>query len=213
MTKFRPLTLPLTLPEYRRVYELIYAVLEGRANTPRACMFFAIVGSLILNKHCQIAARPVAGAFMLCVDEMPSVIAIAKNTGGMITSDKDGFHMWVQTKTHVVDFMAPIFNEGVNADGIRAVIPRRMFQRPLSSEAESADALTRPGDFATLPNVELTNYFVDEFMNRPSHVDVLLAADRWFKKYPKKLGDLSLRDDSGQIHRLKLQAPEFSGAW
>ena len=39
--------LQLTLPEYGRIYEVIYSVLEGRANTPFACMFFAAAGALI----------------------------------------------------------------------------------------------------------------------------------------------------------------------
>lgn len=38
-----PPRLLLTLPEYDRIYKVIYSALEGRANTPRACMFFAVV--------------------------------------------------------------------------------------------------------------------------------------------------------------------------
>lgn len=205
--------LQLTLPEYNRVYEVIYSVLEGQANTPFACMFFATVGALILKEHHKIEARPVAGAFFLCVDPEPFGISFAKKENGLVTSDLDGFHMWVQTKTHVIDFMAPIFNESIEGKGYHKTVPRKMFQRPLCSEAESIEALRAPGDYFTLPNIELTNERVQAFMDRPTYMDLLGAANRWFKKYPRKLDDLSLSNDLGEVHKLTLSAPSISGAW
>lgn len=203
----------LTLPEYRRIYEVIYSVLEGRANTPFACMFFAAAGALILNKHYRIPARAVAGAFLLCTDPAPSVISIAKNDDGVVTSDRNGFHMWVQTKTHVIDFMSPIFNEAVKGKGYPGTVPRRMFQRPLSAEVESIEQLRTPGDYFTIPDIELTSELIDSLYDRPANVDLLNAVERWFKKYPKKLDELSLVNDLGEIYKLTLRAPAISGAW
>lgn len=205
--------LQLTLPEYRRIYEVIYSVLDGRANTPHACTFFAIAGAFILKEHYKIHARPIAGAFLLCVDTTPAVISIAKNEDGMVTSDLDGFHVWVQTETHVIDFMAPIFAESMRDKDFPYPIPRKMFQRPFSTEVESIDALRKPGDYLTLPNIELTNDRVQSFMERPSCMDLLEAVNRWFKRYPKKLDELSLLNDLGEIQRLVLHAPSISGAW
>lgn len=205
--------LQLTLPEYGRIYEVIYSVLEGRANTPFACMFFAAAGALILNKHYKIPARAVAGAFLLCTDPTPSILSIAKNEGGMVSSDQDGFHMWVQTETHVIDFMAPIFNESVKAKGYSWTVPRRMFQRLLSEEAESIDHMHVPGDFYTMPDLELTGELIDSLFDRPTSVDLLNAIDRWFKKYPRKLDDLSLLDNLGEVHKMTLSAPRISGSW
>lgn len=205
--------LHLTPPEYDRIYEVIYSVLEGWANTPFACMFFATAGALILNKHYKISARPVAGGFLLCADSTPSVISIAKNENGLISSDIDGYHMWVQTQTRVIDFMAPIFNESIKGKGHSFTVPRKMFQRPLSTESESIDAISIPGDYFTLPNIELTNERIQSFMDRTSHMDLLNAVDRWFKKHPKKLDDLSLLNDLGEVAKLTLNAPPISGAW
>jgi hypothetical protein len=212
-TKPSATKLRITLPEYSRIYEVIYSVLEGRANTPHACMFFAIAGAFILKEHYKIPARPVAGGFLLCVDSTPSVISIAKHEDGTITSDLDGFHMWVQTETHVIDFMAPIFNESIKGKGLLSSVPRKMFQRPLPAEVESIDRLSAAGDYFTLPNIELTNERLQSFMDRPSHMDLLEAANRWFKKHPKKLDDLSLLNDLGEVAKLTLRAPKVSGAW
>lgn len=215
MAKNKPVSpkTQLTLPEYGRIYEIIYSVLEGRANTPYACMFFATAGAVILQEHYKIAARPVAGAFFLCIDPEPFGISFAKNKDGLISSDLDGFHMWVQTQTQVIDFMAPVFNESVAGKGYHKAVPRKMFQRPLSMEAESIEQVRTPGDYFTLPDIELTNERVQTFMARPSHMDLLNAANRWFKKYPRKLDDLSLLNDLGEVQKLTLRAPPISGAW
>lgn len=79
--------------------------------------------------------------------------------------------MWVQTETHVIDFMAPIFNEAVKGMGYPGTVPRTV------------------------------------------NVDPLNLVDRWFKKYPKKLDELSLLNDLGEIYKLTLRAPAISGAW
>lgn len=201
---------PLSAHEYLRVYQVIHAVLENRANTPHACMFFAIAGSFILNKYHHIAARPVAGAFLLCVDAAPSVINIGKDEGNKVGWDKDNFHMWIQTEHHVIDFIAPILHESIQG---KMHVPRRMFQRLRSSESASINSLGKIGDFYTLPDPELSDYFVDEFMQRPNHVDLLLAIDAWYKPYPQPLKGMALLDNFGKIEPLEIVAPPVDGAW
>src|SRR5690606_13763361 len=109
--------------------------------------------------------------------------------------------------------MAPIFNESIAGKGYPSAVPRKMFQRPLSAEAESIDELHAPGDYFTVPYAELTDELVDSLLGRPTNVDLLNTADRWFKKYPRKLDNLSLLNDLGEVHKLTLSAPRISGAW
>lgn len=49
--------------------------------------------------------------------------------------------------------------------------------------------------------------------DRAENVDLLNAVDRWFKKYPKKLDDLSLLDELGEVHKLALCPPHIAEAW
>jgi hypothetical protein len=44
-------------------------------------------------------------------------VAYAKLSGGRISSDLDGFHSWVQTDAHAIDFMARRFREGLQGRG------------------------------------------------------------------------------------------------
>lgn len=201
---------PLTAQEYERIYQVIHAVLEDRANTPHACMFFAIAGSFILNKHHTIAARPVAGAFLLCVDPTPSVLSICKDKGNTIGCDQNNFHMWVQTEHHIIDFIAPLFLDSVQA---RFDIPRQMFLRRQESETPSIDGLSSPGDFYTWPDPDLSEHLVNTFMDRPNHVDLLLAIDAWYKPYPAPLAEMALLDNYGKVEPLRIVAPRVDGAW
>jgi len=75
-------------------------------------------------------------------------------------------------------------------------------------------------DKATSPKLQLTvlEYnriyeVIYSVFDRSATVDFLNAVDRWFKKYPKKLDDLSLLNDLGEVHKLTLSAPRISGAW
>lgn len=121
--------------------------------------------------------------------------------------------MWIQTETHAIDFMTPIFKESIKSSGNGMTVPRKMFQRPLSEETDLIEELTKPGDYFTIPNPELTKELIDSFTDRDGNMDLVLAADRWFEKYPKKMDDLSLMDDLGKVHKLILSAPPIKGAW
>ncbi|HEL7888382.1 DUF2026 family protein [Stenotrophomonas maltophilia] len=69
-------------------------------------------------------------------------------------------------------------------------------------------------DKAASPKLQLTLPEYNRiYEDRPTNVDLLNVADRWFKKYPKKLDDLSLLNDLGEVHKLTLSVPRISGAW
>ncbi len=203
----------LTLPEYKRIFGTIYSILEGRANTPHACLFFASAGALILNKHYKISARAIGGAFMVCTDADPSVIVFGKVVDGLLESSGDGFHFWVQTEHHIIDFMAPIYAECTMSLGATKRVPRKMLQKEISTEAASPNDLVAPGNFFTIPNFELTEDLIDNFLNRHTNTDLLQACDRWFEKYPKRMRDISLLDDTGAVHRVRFEFPTISGVW
>lgn len=55
----------LPLPDYQRIYQVAYSVLEASeiAITHRACIFFASVGTLILRDHCSCPRPSVPAAW------------------------------------------------------------------------------------------------------------------------------------------------------
>lgn len=167
----------ITLAEYNRIYQVARGVIEGVGTAEKSCIFFASFGAYILNKHYKIPARAVADGYALCVSDEPKVAFFGKDEDGRMVSASDGFHMWVLTRTHVIDFMAPIFPETFAPAMPGFAMPRRMLQRELSTEATSLDGLRKTGDFITLPDPDLTESLIDNFLQREMNTDLLMIAE------------------------------------
>lgn len=141
-----PSKLILPFPDYCRIFRVIYSVLDGRAHTHRACIFFAIAGTLLLQRHYKLTALPVSGAAAYMVDADTSLVAtFGKIEDDMLIATPEAFHCWVECDGYAIDFMAPVFRENLNAAGMRHATPRKMFQRPLSEMASSSAQLARDG--------------------------------------------------------------------
>lgn len=81
----------LALPDYQRIYQVAYGVLEssGNAMTHRACIFFASAGTTILRKHYGLAATISAGCLALMVDEeRANVVVYGRDEEGEFVNDR-----------------------------------------------------------------------------------------------------------------------------
>lgn len=68
----------LPLPDYQRIYQITYSVLEASeiAIAHRACIFFASVGALILRDQYSLPATISAGRMALMVDEQKANVVV-----------------------------------------------------------------------------------------------------------------------------------------
>lgn len=204
----------MPLSEYNRIHQVAHGVLRDVGRPEKACKFFACFGAMVLTKHYKIPARAVAGGFALCINDTPEVAFFGQIDHGRISTSSEGFHMWVQTETHVIDFMAPIFPEAF-ADGAWGVkIPRRMFQRRLLTESESLDGLTTIGAFYTLPDPYLTEDMVDDFFNQPANIDLLNVGNAWYGGRTRKQPlAMAMQDNLGEVFQLQLPSTTAMGSW
>lgn len=204
----------LTLSEYNRIHQVARGVIEGLGTAERSCIFFAVFGAYILETRYKIPATAVAGNLALCVGDEPKVAFFGRDEGGRIVADSDGFHMWVQTETHIIDFMAPIFPESFAGLLGNTAIPRKMLQRPIESEADDLDSLHAVGDFITLPSRELTHALLEKFGKRPANSDLIHVAETWFgTSKGKQLPTFAMINDLGQVTNLKLPTKVATGSW
>ncbi len=204
----------ITLSEYNRIYQVVHGVLNDIGYPEKACIFFACFGAMMLNKHFKIRARAVAGGFALCVNETPQVTFFGQIEEGRALISAEGFHMWVQTQSHIIDFMAPIYTEAFAETRANLIIPRKMFQRPFGSEAQSLNDLNSPGDFFTLPDPKLTEALIDDFFSKNSRGDLLMVADQWFGgRRRKQKRSLVIQNDLGEKHQLTLPPTMAAGSW
>lgn len=205
----------LPFADYCRIFRIIYSVLDGRANTHHACIFFAVAGASILRKHYKFKALPVAGAAAYMVDTKTSLIAtFGKIEADLLISTPDAFHCWIQCEGYAIDFMAPVFRENLRAAGTLSTIARKMFQRPLAEMATSFDELTHEGAFSLFPNSECTQAMIEDFEAKASSGDLANICSHWFRRPPKRIPDtLNMGNDLGKIEHLNLHGPEVCGVW
>jgi hypothetical protein len=203
----------ISLSDYNRIYQVAHGVLRQVGEVEHASMFFASFGSMMLNKHFKIPARPVAGAFAICVDDLPEVAAFGTVNGDKLTSDDAGFHTWVQTENHIIDFMGPIYPEAFAKRSFEKPIERRMFQRPRSEQTPSAN-LAHAGDFLALPNTELTDRLLTKFLARPRTHDLMIIGETWFgRRSGKQKPTSTITNDLGTTYRLSLPNHAALTAW
>lgn len=204
----------LTLGEYNRIHQVARGVLEGVATAERSCIFFASFGAYILSKHYKIPAQAVAGGFALCLNDEPKIAFFGKDEDGRMVWSSDGFHMWVQTQTHIIDFMAPIFPETFAEVMPGTAFPRKMLQRRIETEGASLNELRATGDFITLPDPDLTESLIDNFLDRPANGDLLMIAEQWFgSPRGKQQQSFAMVNDVGEVQQLSLSNAVAAGTW
>lgn len=209
MKKF---VIPLT--DYCRIHRVAHGVIEQLSSPEKSCIFFSIFGAYILKHVYKINARPVAGAFVLCVDDEPSVASFGKLENDLIISDSEGFHMWVQTEHHIVDFMSPLFSKSFAKKFESEALPPKMFQKLQSTEAESALDLKVVGDFITYPNLDLTHILMAQFLERNDTQDLVQVAETWFgKRRGKTQKHMAMQNDLGEVYKLALPTIKIQGSW
>lgn len=205
----------IPLSDYERIFRVIYSVLDEHANTPHACLFFAIAGAAILELKYKIQAKPIAGAAAFGVHGSSSTVStFGRIVDADLVSAEDAFHCWIQAGDIVIDFMAPLFRESLLTYGHDVAVPRRMFQKSISEMAQSLDELYQEGTFILNPNIQLTTKLIQSFFTRPANADLVNICLEWYAKPPKKLSTgMSVSDDEGRIYLLKPIGPEITGVW
>jgi hypothetical protein len=203
------------LPDYERIFRVIYSVLDGHVNTPHACVFFAVIGASILELKYKIAATPVAGAAAFGVFEPTAAVSTFGNfVDGELVSSEKAFHCWVESNGIILDFMAPLYRESLRTFGHNIPVSRRMFQKPLREMAPSVNHLEAEGSFFVRPNSELSKALFSSFFSRPMATDLANVCLSWYRRPPKALvANMAMRDDRGALYPLQLKGPTLTGAW
>jgi hypothetical protein len=204
----------LPLPDYQRIYQIAYSVLEASeiAITHRACIFFASVGALILRDHYRMPATISAGCMAMMVDEQSSnVVVYGRNQDGAFVNDEKAFHAWCQCDGWLIDFMAPIMGTALREDGVTWNVPRRMLQKRLEDQKDNLSEIQHVGDFFTMHDRSLTEALIDgQSIQFEDLTNICLT---WFRRPPKPLKELAMGDTHAAPKKLMARAPTIEGVW
>jgi hypothetical protein len=206
---------PIPFADYCRVFSVISCVIEDHSDVHHACNLFAMIGAHILREHYRLAAKAVSGAAVYCLNPELNPLAFAKNLDGRLAAGLDGFHSWVECKGYAIDFLAPLFPENVAEIDSQAEVPRRAFMKPLSLMSsmlpQKGDA---EGTFLLIPNEACEANMIETFCRTPISSDLQTICTRWYRRPPKKMDtEMLIRDDRGEVTKLKRRDIEIRGFW
>lgn len=206
--------LPITLPEYERLFRIIHAVIENeQGDSSKACLFFGIAGAYLLSQSHRLKnARPVAGVagYNLRTPTNLSII-LGGIENGEWHSDEDHFHCWIEIDDWIIDLTAPLFDEMAPSDRKGAIVPRLMFQKPTVGNFKN---INTPGAYFHLPNPELTVALVAKFSQKPAHSDLISICEKWYERPPKKMvPSIGIGDKHGNVKEVPLSRLRVEGAW
>jgi len=198
------------------MFRVLHAISSAMGNTVgKSCVFHNVIGALMTAKHYMPDARPVTGAaFVRVHDPSQSVLTCARIDGTDIASDPDAFHCWVEAGGYAIDFTAPTYKEALEGAGNMQAIPRKMFQRPLTSMATSLDELQKEGDFLLVPDHDLSEALIQRFMSKHAPTDLANVCLSWFKKpLTKTPAEMSMINDLGEETRMRLPSIFVPSCW
>lgn len=199
---------PLSLPNYQRIYQFIYSVLEasGSAITHRSCVFFAATGAAILQTHYDLPATIGIGCMVLRVDKQrPNVVVYGRIENGYFVSDETAFHAWVECDGWLIDFMTPIMGVALQQAGADWVVPSRMLQKNLEDSKNSLGEIQHIGEFFVEHNAALADLVIDSQSAR--FFQLMDTCVDSYCKLPEPLR----KTESAYIHS-RLCAPSIVGA-
>jgi len=202
--------------DYERITLTIKAVLDSEnAATAHACQFFALMGGAILYRHYGIRARPVFGAAFLMLDgASKDVLSYGKlDEQGMIGSDANHYHAWLETEQYVIDFMAPLYGDAMRAKGYTKDVPRWMLQRSHFSLAPDAFQLRKQGDCHFVGNETLSQQMLKDFLCIRMYQDLIRISTEWYRKPPKPMPAVQTSSASGKIRTIQLGRSIVEGEW
>ncbi len=204
----------ITLKQYEDIYRILSSVGEHFSHgAGNSCQFYNVNGSFLLSTILKIEARPVMGAAFIRLNDNGDALSFAEREGNKYFSSSKGFHCWIETRDHYIDFTSPEYRESnLEIDG--STVPRSMFQKPKSTMSKDQFALLNPGDYFFSVNKELTNKLLSQVMSSPAAQDLANICCDWYRNYNKiKIDTLEVMNDLGEITSIKLRTSNLESAW
>lgn len=155
----------IPLDDFKRISSTIYSILLSEdAENEKSCLYFSILGSLLLKKHYNIDSQVMVGlaAYLLDATDMNVLLFAEAGEKGFISTE-ESFHSWIETEKWHIDFSSPLFPEMCRKAGMSISCEPKMFQKLKSSMVASGTDLRVDGDFIAAGDYELTQKMITIF--------------------------------------------------
>ena len=203
----------LSLVEYERMFRVVHGLLLAERGDPaKACLYFGVIGALLLQQHHRIRAQPVVGMAGYRLAGRPLVFA--EPDGGILRATPNGFHCWIDTDGFVIDLQAPLFPEAMAQLDPTCTIPRRMMQKSFASASDTPQALGDEGTHWHYHDAPLHQALLTEFVERQANQDLAEIAADWYRPSPAPMRDaIKVGNGRGQVKDVPLSPLRVGGSW
>lgn len=181
-----------------------------------ASIFFSIAGASLVEQFYKKSCQPVAGAACYKLDDAAGTILTFTDShqASGDRSSSAAFHCWTLCDGYIIDFMAPLFPESLQAVGVKGSCSRKMFQKPREAMADSPLLMHEPGEFYLLPDVALTKQVMQDFFANPVNGNLVNMCAAWYRKPPREIPkEISMQGNDGSIAPMALSRISLTGAW
>lgn len=204
-------TCPITIEDYSRIFNTVHAIVTvAGENINHSCLYFSILGCLVLQENYRIAAQVGVGlaAYRLAQD-VPILLRGQQTEQGLLSSE-DHFHAWVETEDWYIDFSAPLIPDICREMMIPGTHKRKMFLKQKCQMAGSSEDMQREGAFLFKRNDELRDDMIKDFCaDKGRHNMARLCCD-WYERPPKQMYEVAVHESIGRVPYV---THELDGAW
>lgn len=196
-----------------RMFRVIHGLLLAERGDPtKACLYFGVIGALLLEHHHRVRAVPVVGMAGYRLGEHHLVFA--EPDAGRLRATERGFHCWIQTEDGVIDLQAPLFPEALVQINPSLVVPRRLMQKSHATASESPDQLATGGTHWHHHDPDAHRTLLGAFVERRANQDLAQIALEWYAPSPAPMREaIQVGDGRGQVKTVPLSPLKIDGAW
>ncbi|MDB5807877.1 MAG: hypothetical protein JWN73_5199, partial [Betaproteobacteria bacterium] len=208
---------PLTFAQYQRLYNVVHTLANHwTKDSGRSCVFFSILGAVLMNKHYKRDAKVACGNGAVMLDQKAEMAVswFVQNADGSLAAGPEALHAWIVCDGWLVDLMAPNYREAlIGSTGMdteaqeltASIVPRMMLQKPLDQTEGSPDQMMKAGDCVFVPHNDVTSSVIDTAFERPQLEDIINIALAWHRPLPNSMAPaISITNDLGEITTINL---------
>lgn len=205
--------LVITLADYERIFRVIHGVLLNEKGDPlRACIYFSVIGSMILQKYHRLQAEPVFGMAAYRLDG--NIIVFAEQGENKIHATNNGFHSWIEVAGITVDLQAPLFKDLAANQSPPVSLPRKMMQKRFDQASSSIDEMAVSGTHWYSRDDNLRSELLADFVQKQANADLIKICLEWYRITPKKIAEyIQIGNQYGHVNKVPLSPLRINGAW
>ncbi|CUI27560.1 DUF2026 family protein [Cognatishimia activa] len=208
---------PLSQEDFNLLSSATYGIVH-HAGQPksRAESHFMIstLGIVVMKLAMEINCRRVVGNWRIRNNLSGGTYGIGSLKSSIGNTEDDDFHTWIETETHCIDLMSPMYPDVFAGTEHSSKVPSAMVQIPKEMDAKTIKQFEQGAVLFTEPDPSLTKSLIAQFAENDELDDLAQALLHWWPKLKQDSGSqLRFVHKDGRGLLIKPADYEASQSW